>query len=188
MLTTAPPSGWRETPTAPVDRTPYGPTNSTACLLLALPFLGRGPRGSSRRSFGHPRCRRSHLVCSRRLLNRPARLFNPRRLLSRSARLFHPGRFRSAWLFHPGWLLGRPARLFGSRRLLDGPSLFFNWGYPLIWPRLGLPWWLDWSWFLTGHRFVHRRSRPLRAVRLAIGSGSAGCTRSMRYAGALENP
>src|ERR1700728_4771312 len=141
MLTTAPPSGWRGTPPAPVDRTPYGPANSTACLLLALPFLGRGPRGSSRRSFGHPRCRRSHLVCSRRLLNRPARLFNP-------------GRFRSAWLFHPGWLLGLPAWLFNdrpllhrlarflsSRRLLGRPSLFLDrWSDPLIWSRLGLSW------------------------------------------------
>ena len=122
--------------------------------------------------------------------------------MSRSARLFHPGRFRSAWLFHPGWLLGLPARLFNdrpllhrlarflsSRRLLGRPSLFLDrWSDPLIWPRLGLSWWLDRGWLLTCHRPVHGRSWSLGAVRLAIRSGRDGCVRSVRYARPLEKP
>jgi hypothetical protein len=171
------PCGWREAPTAPVDRTSYNPANSNARWSLALPFFCRRSGGRGR-SLGHPRRRRSHLVRSRRLLNWPSLLLNPRQLLRRPARFFND---------RP--LLRWSMRLFGSRRLLGGPPRFFDrWSPSLIWPWLTLSWRLGGNWFLTRHRPVHSRSRPLGAVRLAIGRGGNGGVRSVRYARPLENP
>ena len=149
-------------------------------------FFRKRSRGSRSRSFGHARCCWSHLVCSRRLLDWPALFFNPQRLLSRSRGSSILGGSRSCTALPPA-RAPLAAALDGSWTGLL--CSFSCWSRSLIWPRLGFSWRLGGSWFLTRHRPVHSRARPLGGIQqqLAMGLGRRSM-RSVRYACPLEDP